>query len=273
MKKSTLRPGLLVSLKTAIHGNVNYRVNEIEEDHLDADGVRRATWQTERTIRDPKEHEEAIKIRTRCRSLVTGVCSPSSFGLLCPEAWEGRLADAALEAQELVAEFNGRASQTRISVYVLVGRIAESDSEAVRAINSDIRELIETMEQGLRSLDVKSVREAASRARSLGAMLSEEASEQVQEAIQMARRAAREIVKAGEAGEAEINREALDTLARARTSFLDLDGGREVAVPTTVGRGIDLPLAAAAGDDEFSDDDLPDFSRPVVRNLDFDLGN
>jgi len=95
----------------------------------------------------------------------------------------------------------------------------------------------------------------------------------VQEAIQMARRAAREIVKAGEAGEAEINREALDTLARARTSFLDLDGGREVAVPTTVGRGIDLPLAAAAGDDEFSDDDLPDFSRPVVRNLDFDLGN
>ena len=126
MKKSTLRPGLLVSLKTSIHGNVAYRVNEIEEDHLDADGVRRATWQTERTIRDPAEHEEAIKIRTRCRSLVTGVCSPSSFGLLCPEAWEGRLADAALEAQELVAEFNGRASQTRISVYVLVGRIAES---------------------------------------------------------------------------------------------------------------------------------------------------
>lgn len=270
MKKSTLRPGLLVSLKTAIHGNVNYRVNEIEEDHLDADGVRRATWQTERTIRDPVEHEEAIKIRTRCRSLVTGVCSTSSFGLLCPEAWEGRLADAVEEAQELVSEFNGRATLTRISVYVLVGRIAESDSEAVRAINSDIRELIETMESGLRGLDVKSVREAASRARSLGAMLSEEASEQVAEAIQMARRAAREIVKAGEAGEAEISREALDTLARARVSFLDLDGEREVAVPTTVGRGIDLPMAAS---DEFTDDDLPDFSRPAVRNLDFDLGN
>ena len=111
----------------------------------------------------------------------------------------------------------------------------------------------------MRALDVKSVREAASRARSLGAMLSEDASEQVAEAIQMARRAAREIVKAGEAGEVEINREALDTLARARTSFLDLDEAREVAVPTTVGRGIDLPLAAS-GDDEFTDDDLPDFS-------------
>ena len=140
----------------------------------------------------------------------------------------------------------------------------------MRAINSDIRELLETMENGLRGLDVRSVREAAIRARSLGAMLSEEASEQVAEAIQMARRAAREIVKAGEAGEAEINREALDTLARARVSFLDLDEAREVAVPTTVGRGIDLPMAAA---DEFTDDDLPDFSRPAVRNLDFDLGD
>jgi len=269
MRKSTLRPGLLVSLKTSIHGNVAYRVNEIEEDHLDADGVRRATWQTERTIRDPEEHEEAIKIRTRCRSLVTGVCSVSSFGLLCPEAWEGRLADAVEEAQELVAEFNARASLTRISVYVLVGRIAESDSEAVRAINSDIRELLDTMEGGLRSLDVKSVREAATRARSLGAMLSEDASEQVQDAIQMARRAARAIVKAGEEGEVEISREALDTLARARTSFLDLDDAREVAVPATVGRGIDLPMVAA---DEFGDDDLPDFSVPV-RRVDFDLGN
>ena len=120
-------------------------------------------------------------------------------------------------------------------------------------------------------MDVKAVREAATRARSLGAMLSEDASEQVQDAIQMARRAARAIVKAGEEGEVEISREALDTLARARTSFLDLDEAREVAVPTTVGRGIDLPLAAI-GVDEFGDDDLPDFSVPV-RRVDFDLGN
>jgi len=118
-------------------------------------------------------------------------------------------------------------------------------------------------------LDVKTVREAATRARSLGAMLSEDASEQVQDAIQMARRAARAIVKAGEEGEVEISREALDTLARARTSFLDLDDAREVAVPATVGRGIDLPMVAA---DEFGDDDLPDFSVPV-RRVDFDLGN
>jgi hypothetical protein len=270
MKKSTLRPGLLVSLKTSIHGNVAYKVNEIEEDHLDDDGVRRATWQTERTIRDPAEHEEAIKVRTRCRSLITGVCSTSSFGLLCPEAWEGRLADAVEEAQEMVAAFNRRAALTRISVYVLVGRIAESDSEAVRASNSDIRELLDTMESGLTRMDVKMVREAATRARSLGAMLSEDASEQVAEAITMARRAARVIVRAGAEGETEINKEALDVLARARVSFLDLDGGRELVVPTTPGRGIDLPLAAVDEfGNRFDDDDLPDFSRPAVRTVDF----
>lgn len=257
MKKSTLRPGLLVSLKTSVHGNVAYHVNEIEQDHVDADGIRRATWQTERTIRDPVEHEEAVKLRTRARSLVTGVCTASSFGLLCPEAWEGRLSDAMDEAQEMVAEFNDRATLTRISVYVLVGRIAADDSEAVRAINSEIRELIDTMSGGLERLDIKAVREAATKARQMGAMLSESANQQVQNAIAMARQAARALVKAGEEGAAAIDREALDMLARARTSFLDLDEAGEVAIPTTEGRGIDLPMAAAELD--------------ITRRLEFDL--
>ena len=85
----------------------------------------------------------------------------------------------------------------------------------------------------------------------------------------MARRAARVIVRAGAEGEAEINKEALDVLARARVSFLDLDGGRELVVPTTPGRGIDLPLAAVDEfGNRFDDDDLPDFSRPAVRTVD-----
>ncbi len=44
MQTSTLRPGLLVSLKTSVTGNVVYRRKDIEPDHRTKDGVQRARW-------------------------------------------------------------------------------------------------------------------------------------------------------------------------------------------------------------------------------------
>jgi len=35
---------------------------------------------------DPAEHETAIKARGKARSVITGVCNASNFGLLCPTA-------------------------------------------------------------------------------------------------------------------------------------------------------------------------------------------
>jgi hypothetical protein len=240
MNKSTLRPGLLVSLKTSIHGNVNYRVNEITRDYTDESGARRAKWETERTILDPREHEEAIKVRSRCRSLVVGVCSNSSFGLLCPEVWEGRLNDAVEEAQTLAREFNDAAALTRIGVYVLVGRIAADDAEAVRAINDEVRELLADMERGIVRLDPAAIRAAAVKVRGLGTMLSDDAARRVSGAIAAARDAAKLIVKAGESAAVEIDRAAIEQITRARVAFLDLDEVAEIAVPATVGRGVDL---------------------------------
>jgi hypothetical protein len=240
VNKSTLRPGLLVSLKTNIHGNVNYKVNEIDRDYTDETGARRAKWETERTILDPREHEEAIRIRSRCRSLIVGVCSASSFGLLCPEAWEGRLNDAVEEALELAREFNDRAALTRIGVWVLVGRIAADDAEAVRAINDEVRELLADMERGIAKLDPAAIRAAAGKVRELGSMLSDEARERVSTAITVAREAATSIVKAGKTAAVEIDRMAIEQITRARVSFLDLDDEREIVVPATAGRGIDL---------------------------------
>ena len=285
MKKSTLKPGLLVSLSTKLSGNVSYRVRDVEEAHTTTDGAVRAVWETERTTLDPQEHEEAIKVRSRCRSLITGVCSTSSFGLLCPEDKEEALSAALDEATGLAAEFNRRAALTRIGVYVLVGRIAADDAEAVRAINSEVRELIETMEQGLTRLDVEAVRAAATKAKQLGATLSEGANERLQEAIQVARTTCRAIVRAGEQGAAEVDRAVLDRMASARTMFLDLEDGEEVLAPTTVGRGIDLdpvveigevPLAAGRFDltdkeDAEIDDVLASFGKPVARKMEFDL--
>ena len=284
MKKSTLKPGLLVSLKTSLTGNVSYKVRDIEHDTTTGGAVR-AVWETERTTLDPQEHDEAIKIRSRCRSLITGVCSASSFGLLCPEDKEEALNAALDEATGLAADFNSRAALTRIGVYVLVGRIAADDAEAVRAINSEVRELIETMEQGLTRLDVEAVRAAATKAKQLGATLSEGANERLQEAIQVARTTCRAIVRAGEQGAAEVDRAVLDRMAQARTMFLDLEEGEEVSAPATVGRGIDLdpvveisevPLAAGRFDltdeeDQEVDDVLAMLGKPVARKMEYDL--
>src|SRR5580765_135900 len=82
---STLRPGLLVGLSTSISGNVRYRTQTLEEEHLTEDGAEAARWETERTITDPAEYEAAKKARSKARNSIVRVCAASAFGLLCPE--------------------------------------------------------------------------------------------------------------------------------------------------------------------------------------------
>lgn len=240
MQISTLRPGLLVSLKTSLHGNVSYRTREILADHIEDDGARRATWETDRTIEHPREHEEATKVRGKARSLITSVCSPSSFGLLCPEADREKLTAAIDEARAAIDEFNGTAMITEAGLSIIIGRIAADDVEAVRAINGEVRDLLTAMETGLQKLDVAAVRDAANKARALSAMLSPLAAERAEAAIRVARSAARRIVKAGETAALEIDEATLRTIRQSRTAFLDLDDAAEVLEPTVSGRAIDL---------------------------------
>lgn len=238
---STLRPGLLVGLSTRVSGNVSYRKEDIEPERLLDDGSKRARWETEKRVEDAAEHEEAVKTRSKCRSLITGICARSNFGLLCPEDKAGVLWDRYTEALDLAAEFNRRASLTKIDVYIIAGRVAQDDVSAVRAINSEVSDLLATMEAGLQRLDVQVVRDAASRAKEIGAMLSPEAKDRLQGAIDAARSAARKIVKAAEEGAAEIDQATLAKIRQSRSGFLDLeDGETPVAQPEHTGRAIDL---------------------------------
>lgn len=255
MQVSTLRPGLLVSLRTSLCGNVSYRTTDIEADHIETTGERRARWETLRTITDPVEHEEALQVRGRVRTMIIAHCATSVFGLLCPDTRAEALDASIREAREIANEFNARAKLTRISVHVIAGRIAADDVEAVRAINGEMRDLLTAMEDGLRRLDAKAVRDAADKARSLGAMLSPYAAEQVRKALEVARAAARRITKAGEEAAIEIDAATLKTIRASRTAFLDLDDdfqGEEVerGIPAS-GRAVDLdpnpaPIARAA---------------------------
>jgi hypothetical protein len=241
---STLRPGLLVSLKTSVSGNAIYRRRDLENTTTD-EGAARARWETERTIVDPVEHDTATKVRTKARVLITAVCANSNFGLLCPESASEELNAAIAGARTLIAEFNLTAKCTRIRLYVVAGRVAPNDVEAVRAINSELSEMLQDMENGVSNLDVKAIRESANRAKGIAEMLSTEARVQAEIAIDAARRAARAIVKA-DGTAVQVDKRAVRAIAEARTIFLDMDDATEIAAPAAQGVALDLDVQRAS---------------------------
>ena len=241
LQTSTLRPGLLVGLSTAITGNATYKRVEIEPDHITEQGTKEAEWSTRRTIFDPAEDERARVVRSKARSAITAVCSRSAFGMLCPESKAAELEAAIAEARKLADDFNESATLSRVSVYVLTGRIAPDDVEAVKAINSELRELLAAMAGGIERLDVEAVRDAANKARNLSSMLTDDAKARVNVAIRTARDAARKIVSAGEQAAQEIDRVSIRKISEARTAFLDIeDAPADIAAPELDQRGLDL---------------------------------
>lgn len=230
MQTSTLRPGLLVSLKTSTRGNVSYEKLDLD---LETGTSELKKWETTRTIADVEEFERAKKARSGAVSIIRKVCAWSAFGLLCPESDKDDLETAITEAKQLIEDFNATAEMTRVHVYVMVGRIAADDVEAVKAINSEVRDLMADMERGLKNLDVQAVRQAAQKAKSLGQMLTPDAEGRVMKAVELARKAASDIVKAGDDAAVEIDTRAIRKIAEQRSSFLDMDDVEQVQKPKT----------------------------------------
>lgn len=239
---SLLRPGLLVSLKTSLRGGVHYDRRDLPTSDLDAarnadaaiapdDPLEVTRWETTRVITDKEEHERGRKVQSKASSLIRGVCSATSFGLLCPIAREEALDDAVAFARTLADNFNRSAAHSQVDVFVLKGRIAETDEEATRAIADEVRGLLDEMDRGIRGLDVASVRDAAGRARKLAAMLDQNRAEQITGAIEAAREAARAIVrrveKNGENASAVLAELQTGPIERARFAFLELSGSSD----------------------------------------------
>ena len=230
IRTSTLRPGILVSLSTEVSGGVHYSRENEEERTEGATLVK--TWNAGRTIDDVALYERAQQVRNKCRSLVTQPCAKSRHGYLCTEDNEAKLDAAVGEAQALAAVFNTDAQgMMRVDVYVVTGRIAADDAQAVKAISAEVRSLIDRMEGGIRAADVTVIRDAANRMKSIGQMLSPAMQERVQDTIAMVRKQASTIVKAGEVAARELDEENLRQLQLTRTMFIDLDEAREVGTP------------------------------------------
>jgi hypothetical protein len=226
MSVVTLRPGLLVSLSTRMSGGVTYNRVDLDKDKP-ADGPSVEKWETTKVVTDPQEYARATKARSKCGSLVRSACSYSAFGLLCPGNKEEMLDAAIKEARDLANAFNRTAKTVQISVYVLKGRIAETDGEAARAISSEMRELIDDMRAGIAEVDVNKVREAAMKAKKIGAMLDADTGAKVAKAVEEARAVAKEIVKRmvddADSVAGFVQDVALKSMDEARFAFLDLD--------------------------------------------------
>lgn len=274
METAVIRPGILVALHTSVSGGVTYTRTDLDsgktEAELQAEAESAGTpvrsvarWETTRTIDNPAEHAAACKARNAAQSLIRGVCARTSFGLLCPAGDEPRLDAAVAKARTLVDEYNEGAAGTRVTVYVLKGRIAGTDEEAARAIVSEVQGLIDDMGRGIDALDPEAIREAARKAQDLGGMLGPEKAEAITGAVEAARKAARQIVakyeKGGEQAAvvlADIQRGALE---KARIAFLDLGAavlpvGDDATPAADLNRAAQLELdtlpAPAADDDE-----------------------
>lgn len=250
---TTIRPGFLVAIKTAVSGNVTYKKSDVEASKLDG-GAEHAKWETERTIKNAAEQDAATKVRSKARNLIAGICSTTDFGYLCPLIAKADLDKAIEEARKLCNDFNNGSTVTKIRFGAITGTIAQDDYAAVRAIRREVAELLTDMQQGLQALDIKTVREAAARAKQLGQMLTPDAQVRVELAIKSARDLATKIVAAGDQGAREIDRATIARLTETRTAFLDLDEPTEqIGTSFTPGRAVDLvpteggKVEAAAG--------------------------
>lgn len=240
---STLRPGLLVAVKTSIIGNVSYAKRDLERDHL-VGAARVAKWETKRTVSDAEEHDEAVRVRSNATYAIRKLCAATAFGFLCPEDKADELAQAIEEARGMADAFNATARITRVRVYAIAGRVAPDDVEAVRAIRAELAATIGDMEKGVASLTPETIREAARRAAQLSEMLTDTSKKKVQASVEAARATASAIAKAVKAGEqaaTAVDKAVAKKLAACRTAFLDLDNDDvEISNPKVAPRALDL---------------------------------
>jgi hypothetical protein len=222
---STIKPGLLVSLKTEMVGGAQYTRIDLESKNKGKAEVHK--WETTKVVENPTEYQEAKVARGLASTAIRRTCIKTSFGLLCPTENEAALDAGVKAARVIIDKFNVTATRTQIAVFVLKGRIAATDEEATKAIMSEVRGLLTGMESGVLGADVKVIRDAANRARALGAMLDQSKAAKVSEAVKAARDAAREIAKrvtkGGETVQTVLGEVSSAAVEKIRFSFLDFD--------------------------------------------------
>lgn len=270
-----LKPGLLVGLSTSISGGVKYSKSdkvgkEIDEAvketgaRITSEEAQVQAWETVKVVDDPEEYTRAVKVRGKCRAMITGVCVSSPFGLICPMSKENVLDEAIKESRSLAASTNETTTRSKIDIWCIKAQITESDTDALNGIASEIRNLLDQMQSGIAEMDVAKIRDAANKAKSLGGLLDGEAAGKVRAAVEEARKNAREIVRGvfdqAETAERSLVEIKTEAIREARFMFLDLEE------PEALEGDKMSPVNSRALDVEFVANTVPCLKVPVSAN-------
>jgi hypothetical protein len=219
--KVIIRPSLMVSLSTEVTGGVVYERKDLTErcgkngkdamgapstckllaahsgkcdfSEMTKEEIRK--WETTCITADKTEHDKAIQIRNKARSLITSITVSSKFGQLCPTEREADLMAAYEEAKRLAEDFNSGSTHTYIGVYMQVGVIPDNEQSS-RNMSFNVVQLIDGMMRGLNNGNEEEVRKAANSLTELAAVLDVDSQGIAERAIAEARSAARAITKA-----------------------------------------------------------------------------
>jgi len=194
-----MKPGILVSLKTSVAGGVTYQRTDLDDQKVGSSETRR--WETVKTVDNVDDFMRAGAVRGEASALIRKPCIKSAFGLICLSADEDELEKAINEAMRMCDNYNRSGTNlSNVRVNVLRGRIADNDAEAARGIAQEITDLLEQMKTGVANFDVRTIREAAGKAREVARVLGNQEAEIVSNAVAAARKAARTIAKRIEKG-------------------------------------------------------------------------
>lgn len=197
----SIRPGILVGLRTSVKGGVEYtRLDKgiVEED----DGAVVEKWDTEKKTLDPEEHRLASAARNRARYLIKSTCAQTPFGLIAQD--EERLEESVRAAKQHIREFNQQAQHSIVQIHVIRARFAADDAEAAESIRAALQDLLERLEGLTARGDVDGVRNLCNQeANDLRRLIEESTgvTEEFDAAIACARRNATEVNRRRKAGE------------------------------------------------------------------------
>jgi len=243
----TLRPGILVALKTSVFGGVKFDRKDIAK----TDDRTVEKWETTRLCDDPDDYDRAVGSRAAAGSEIRRVCSQTSFGLLCPESKEAELTEAIDRAMRIAAAHNQLSTRTKVRLYVVKGRVATDDQQAAEAIASDVGDMLGQMNDAVAKMDPDAIRKAAVNAKQMLQVLSEDKAKAASTAIEAARKVARTIVKRITNGGEDAAKVMADlqkeqgAIASARLSFIDVDHREDVdATPSEALPAVNLQRMA-----------------------------
>lgn len=226
-KTFTLRPGIMLGLKTSVRGGVSYKRVDLDAE----EGAEK--WETTKRVQDAAVHKAASKLRARCRQRIEQVCAKTSFALMCSNDNEAKLDVVLDDIRDKVREWNSTNPVTRVNIWCVKARIAESDEQAAKSIASDLTDLLDEMNRSITDLDPDAIRTAAKQARAMLSILSEQKQALANQAIEAARDAAsaiaKRVIKKGEDAAAVL--QSLDTqaISAARVAFLDIEEAEAAA--------------------------------------------